>query len=161
MAKNKREARKNLAKKVDTTVPVSIELLGTDKDPCFGKLNDPRHPICQRCGDIEICAIAMGQVNHVKRAIEEGKHAFKDIEEAAIPPGKHKKDIYKRIKEMLKQGKVSRDEIIKDVYGKYMSEIYTQKKIGRMLDFILKKYKKQILTKQNKYSWKKQSAQTA
>jgi hypothetical protein len=88
-------------------VPITLEQLGTDQDPCFGKLYDQSTKECQRCGDCEFCAIAMGQLNHISRAQIESKSAFKDIEEEKIKsnlkPKEARKLVRERIYEMAKQ----------------------------------------------------------
>ena len=52
---------------------------GTDDDPCFGKLNDPKAPECQRCGDFEFCAIVTAENIKRLRVKEESKTKFKDM----------------------------------------------------------------------------------
>lgn len=153
--KKKRVARKVMAPKMDTTVP--IDVIGSKDDPCFGKSNDPRHPTCMRCGDIEICAIAMGQGNHIKRLIEEKSKSFKDIEETKIThPDKaqQKRDILARMKEMIKDGLYEEEEIVQDIYGKYMTNGWKQVRIRKLMRFLKSKYP--ITTRKNKLTWKKQ-----
>lgn len=159
MAKTKRKARKKLAPKVDVTVPVSIDIIGSKDDPCFGKLNDPRHPICMRCGDIEICAIAMSQMTAVKRLALEKKEDFKDIEETKIkPPDRliQKKEIKGRIKEMIKLKAHEKEEVVRDVYGKYATDGWTKKTIGKIFDKVITLNKKHITFTKNKYKWSTQ-----
>jgi hypothetical protein len=156
----KRKARRELVKTTDVTKPVifPLEKIGTDEDPCFGKFNDPRHPICQKCGDIEICAIAMGQLNHIKRLMIEEKSSFKDVEETKIPPMDPQKiriEIKKAIKDLIKRGPIEKDAVVRDVYGKYMSIGITQKKIDILFKKLVDKYQDNIIIKNNKYSWKK------
>lgn len=64
--------------------PFDITKFGTDEDPCFGKLNDPKAPECQRCGDFEFCSIVMAQNLAQKRIKVEKKNEFKDLEKT--PP---------------------------------------------------------------------------
>ena len=70
---NTREPRKDLAKKkLDMSQPFDLSVLGTDDDPCFGKLFDIVHPDCKNCGDIDFCAIkfAANQKRSPKTDIE-------------------------------------------------------------------------------------------
>ena len=141
--RNKRKARKNLIKGADLTKPVilPLEQIGSKDDPCFGRLNDPRHPTCQRCGDIEMCSIAMAQLNNLKRLAIEKEKNFKDIEEAQLvqPDKKEQRvEIKKRIKELLKE-KAPREKIILDIHGKYVINGWTKKKIGILLDKVTNK----------------------
>lgn len=137
MAVKKREPRKDKMKsKPDLNIPIPIELLGSDQDPCFAKLFDPRANECSRCGDSEICAIAMGQKNHILRIKQEQSNSFKDIEEKDITPSRDPKAIRKsvksRIRTMIKMGggnSVKMQNIIDDVYASYNKDGYTQKKI--------------------------------
>jgi hypothetical protein len=139
----KRKARKEMVKKVDITKPVMIPLekIGSDEDPCFGKLNDPRHPTCQKCGDIEFCAIAMGQMNTIKRLAWEEKNPVKDVEEEKLKPEdpiEVKKQVRARIKEMIEL-KSKPEAIILDIHGKYAINGWTKKRITKYLDKILNK----------------------
>lgn len=76
-----RKKRKTKLAKLDITVPITLDLIGSDNDPCFGKLYDGTASECRRCGDSEVCIIAMGQRNAKVRAEIESKQRFKDIEE--------------------------------------------------------------------------------
>lgn len=86
MPRKERMARKKLANKVDLLKPMpqSVFDFGGDKDPCFGKFNDPDAKECRQCGDCEICAIVQGQKNHKLRAATEAENNFKDIEQEKI-----------------------------------------------------------------------------
>lgn len=66
---------------IDKLEPVDVSILGTDEDPCFGKLYDLTTEECQRCGDSEFCAIKMAQTLKLKRSDIESKQRFLDIEE--------------------------------------------------------------------------------
>lgn len=79
-----REPRKDLINTVNLLRPLDMNLIGSDNDPCFGKLYDPKAPECKKCGDFEVCAMVFGQNNHKLRAIEEKKGNFLDMEEEAI-----------------------------------------------------------------------------
>lgn len=84
---SKRKARNKAINKVDTTKPlIGIDLfkLGSENDPCFGKLYDPKDDICRRCGDIEVCAIAYSQNNHKLRKKAETTFTAMDMEEMEI-----------------------------------------------------------------------------
>ena len=59
--------------------PFDMTKFGTDDDPCFGKLNDPKAPECQRCGDFEFCAIVTAENIKRLRVKEESKTKFKDM----------------------------------------------------------------------------------
>ena len=101
MAKDKRESRKKLAKKVDMSkpiMPIDITKFGTDDDPCFGKLHDLTEDACKRCGDSSICSIVMNQDTLKLRANEEKNGRFKDLELAGI-----KKSDPKEIKSYIKK----------------------------------------------------------
>lgn len=65
----------------DILSPVTnIESLGSDKDPCFGKLYDLTTSECKLCGDSELCAICFAQkMNKTRAEIEKESH-FKDLE---------------------------------------------------------------------------------
>lgn len=159
--KPKRKARDTMKEKqIDLNIPVPIELLGSKDDPCFAKLHDPRAQECKRCGDSEICAIAMGQANHMLRLAEHKKKSFKDLEERDIKPADKKvlgKSVRKRIREMLRMGGgnwVEIPEVVNDIFASYGKDGYTKKRIERILIMMEKKSNYIILTK-SKAKWKR------
>jgi len=80
---NKRKPRKEIkSKDVDLLKPIDVLSLGSDDDPCFGKLHDLLASECKSCGDSEFCAIVKAQGLHKERLDIESKQRFKDIEEA-------------------------------------------------------------------------------
>lgn len=80
-----RESRRDLIKQdIDLLKPIDILKLGTDEDPCFGKLHDLKAPECKRCGDSEFCSIIMAQNLHLKRDKLNKSKDFLDLEEAKI-----------------------------------------------------------------------------
>lgn len=77
-------ARKSRAT-IQNTTPVLIEpfditKFGSEEDPCFGKLNDPKAPECKICGDFEFCAIVTAENLKKVRVREESKSQFKDLD---------------------------------------------------------------------------------
>jgi hypothetical protein len=161
MGKIKRKPRTKLIKKMDITKPITLEMLGSSEDPCFGKLHDSREPACQRCGDNEICAIAMGQLNHLKRAEVEANQKFKDLEEKNIKPTVDikviKKSIKKRIREIIKMAStkgIPKDEIIHDIFASYSKDGITKKTISNLIDRVEAK-SDNITLKNNRYTWSK------
>lgn len=79
-----REPRENLIHTVNLLRPLDMNTIGSNDDPCFGKLYDPKAVECKKCGDFEVCAMVFGQNNHKLRAKEEAKNNFLDIEEEKI-----------------------------------------------------------------------------
>jgi hypothetical protein len=77
-------ARKSRATIQNTTSvliePFDITKFGSEEDPCFGKLNDPKAPECKICGDFEFCAIVTAENLKKVRAKEESKSQFKDLD---------------------------------------------------------------------------------
>lgn len=85
MPKSKRKPRKDLTKQdLDILVPLDLDIIGGEDDPCFGKLNDPGNATCRLCGDFEYCAMVMANKNHFKRAKLHEEGSYKDIEEVGI-----------------------------------------------------------------------------
>ena len=158
--KKTRKPRSKIIKtKPDLGIPIPMELLGTDEDPCFGKLFDPRVDECKRCGDSEICAIAMGQKNHLlRKGIEEDK-AFKDLEELEIKPTKDKKEIRrlvkKRIRGMVKMAGgewVDQALVVDDVFASYNKDGYTQIRIRKIIKGMVEK-SNSLISKNHKLKW--------
>lgn len=77
---------KDIPREIDLLKPIDIFKLGTDEDPCFGKLFSLTHPTCRRCGDNELCQAVMAQNLHKTRKEIEDKHAFKDLEQPYEDP---------------------------------------------------------------------------
>lgn len=101
----KRNSRKNIKEDdIDLLVPVDITLLGSDEDPCFGKLHDLKAPECMECGDADFCALVKAQNLHKKRLVIENNQRFKDIEEADQILANTKEKIKKDIEEAKKSG---------------------------------------------------------
>lgn len=90
---SKKEKRKPRTKEVknvtDEFKPLDFSIIGSDNDPCFGKLHSLKADECRRCGDSELCQMAMAMKLHQLRAKEESKGNYLDIEET-------KKDIKNR-----------------------------------------------------------------
>jgi hypothetical protein len=48
--------------------PFDVTKFGSEDDPCFGKLYSLSAIECTNCGDIEFCAVAFAQKQHLARA---------------------------------------------------------------------------------------------
>lgn len=146
MGKVKRRPRRKLIKFMSLEKPITLEQLGTQDDPCFGKHYDPRTAECSRCGDSELCAIALGQLNKASRSKIEKKSRFKDLEELEIQSTKSPKEIRKEIKARVyelvrgagKKG-INKKEVIDDLFRVYMKDSYDQVKLGKILKKIVSK----------------------
>jgi hypothetical protein len=158
MKKVKRKPRNVMAKKVDILAPIDLTKLGTEEDPCFGKYFDPRTPECSRCGDSEICAIKMQQLNHIRRDKLEEKGNFKDLEDVDLKIDRKevRKNVKKRIREMAKMaGKsgVKVDEVINDVHASYFKYGFTKPRVKKILEAMPEKSSNLIINK-NTLQWK-------
>lgn len=148
---------------MDITKPITLESLGTNDDPCFGQHHDPRNGDCQRCGDNEFCALAMGQLTHMKRLEIEKQQKFKDMEEQKILPPVDKKVIRKSIKNRIREAiklagsvGISRDEIIQDIFASYSKDGFKKPTIGKILDRVSSNSDRiEISINTNKYLWKR------
>lgn len=120
----KKEKKSNLPdlSKTDILEPiVNIESLGTDKDPCFGKLYDLTTNECKMCGDSELCAICFAQkMNKTREDIEKESH-FKDLEKLI--------DI-KSVKKYMRM-LIRKDTPRKDILYKSMEKFEITKKDAR------------------------------
>lgn len=118
--KNSREPREK-TQGIDLMEPINITQFGTDDDPCFGKEYNLSTPECKRCGDSELCAIVMGQNNHIKRKTIEDNNRFKDLEIV----NKTNTALEEWVKKKMEEG-LKRSEIItkaKNTYGSSREEI--------------------------------------
>lgn len=121
MAKKERTPRQKTSG-VNLMEPVDITQFGTKDDPCFGKEYNLSTPECKRCGDSELCAIVMGQNNHLKREGIESKNRFKDLE---IAKKEANPALVEWVKIKIDEG-LTRSEIVikaKNTYGATRSEI--------------------------------------
>lgn len=139
-----RKARNKESKKLDLLKPINLMAITPENDPCFGKLHDPQHATCRRCGDSEICSIAKGQLNHSKRAKVEEVSNFMDIEEEGIDNLSLNKKIRKAIKNIVSTNKAIKKTQLKEqvVSGLGISE----EKFEKRLKIILKNSKNITLT---------------
>lgn len=121
--RNKGKTREPREKtKANLMDPIDITIFGTDDDPCFGKEYNLSTPECKRCGDSELCAIVMGQNNHLKRKVIEKDNRFKDLE---IVEKQANPALVEWVKIKKEEG-LSRTEIIKkakNTYGSTRDEI--------------------------------------
>lgn len=142
--KIKRKPRNKMSKTVDILKPITLDMLGTDDDPCFGKYNDPKTPECSRCGDCEICQIVMAQNLMIKRKEVEAAGSFKDLEEKDLKladPVEVKKMVKRRVRELakLKPKGQKIQYIIDDIHSTYVMHGYTKKKIQRVIERMVEK----------------------
>lgn len=77
--------------------PFDVLKLGSDEDPCFSKLWDPRNDICQSCGDIEVCGIAFSQLTRKKEIEIEGSREFLDMRDVQSREKQIRKFVRKRV----------------------------------------------------------------
>jgi len=160
MGTKKRKPRTDLIKKVDLLKPVSIDQLGTANDPCFGKFYDLSTPECKRCGDCEVCAIAMGQKTMMKRLEIEKTQKFKDVEELDIKSKQTKKEILIELKKAIRKhvkdyGKagVKEDIVIQYIYGAFRKDGFRKTRIRKILNKVVTN-SSHITKTQNLIKWK-------
>lgn len=114
-----RVPRTKLSKKIDIMQPITIDMLGNDNDPCFGKHFDGKNTACKRCGDSEICLAAMGQNNHKKRNKVEKEATYLDLEEKDqdIPIERIQEFLEDKLKKGPKKYSVMRSEVNKAFFS--------------------------------------------
>lgn len=100
--------------------------MGTDDDPCFGKLHDLSADECRRCGDSTLCSIVFNQITEAMRKKEEKNGRFKDLElvsndkakqfiKKKLDKGVNSLRITKLIMSKFTMDKASAKELIKSV----------------------------------------------
>lgn len=60
--------------------PISLESIGSDNDPCFGKNYDLTTEECKLCGDSELCCIRFAANQGKTRKQLEKENDYKDLE---------------------------------------------------------------------------------
>lgn len=77
--KNKKSTLPDLSKQ-SILVPIDLESIGTNNDPCFGKAYDLTTKECKICGDSELCCIKFAALMGKTRKELESENAYKDLE---------------------------------------------------------------------------------
>ena len=82
MAKDKKKKKRDLPdiSKVDPLVPLDIDSIGSNGDPCFGKGYDLTTNECKMCGDSELCCIKFAAALGKTRKELEKENDYKDLE---------------------------------------------------------------------------------
>lgn len=114
MAKKKKETLPDLMNQdILNPITTSVDVLGTDKDPCFGKHYDLTTKECKICGDSELCAICFAQsLNKTRAEIEKESH-FKDLENLIDVKG-----VKKYMRSLIRKD-LSRKEILTKSINKF------------------------------------------
>lgn len=107
MGKKKRKPRPK-TEKINLLKPVDFKKIGTDEDPCFGKLYKLSDKACKACGDSELCAVVFSQNMNKERKKIESKNDFKDIK---LKP-RENKSLVNWVKAKKKEG-LKRTQVIK------------------------------------------------
>lgn len=102
-----------IMKKGDILTPIKLSDLGSENDPCFGKLYDLTQDECKMCGDSEICCIKTAEYLGKTRKELEEKHQYKDLDNLVDVVGAKK---YYRT---LKRKNKTKKEIIEAIRTKY------------------------------------------
>ena len=83
MAKEKKTKKKDILPDLQKTPilqPISIDLIGSNGDPCFGKMYDLTTDECKMCGDSELCCIKFAATLGKTRKELEKENDYKDLE---------------------------------------------------------------------------------
>lgn len=82
MAKDKKKKKRDLPdiSKVNPLVPIDIDSIGSNGDPCFGKGYDLTTNECKMCGDSELCCIKFAAALGKTRKELEKENDYKDLE---------------------------------------------------------------------------------
>ena len=129
MAKDKKKKKRDLPdiSKVDPLVPLDIDSIGSNGDPCFGKGYDLTTNECKMCGDSELCCIKFAAALGKTRKELEKENDYKDLETLVdIPAVKktiralnRKGEDRKTIRQKLQAKYHLSESEAKDLYKKY------------------------------------------
>jgi hypothetical protein len=138
MGKIKRKARSTQKKKgLSLLKPITMEMMGTEEDPCFGKHLDPRTPECSRCGDSEICAVMMHHNNALLKAKAEKDNKFMDLEgDKLADPKEVKKKVKLRIRELIKIKDQPIEKVVDDVHNIYVMHGWSKPRIKKFINYL-------------------------
>ena len=129
MVKDKKKKKRDLPdiSKVDPLVPIDIDSIGSNGDPCFGKGYDLTTNECKMCGDSELCCIKFAAALGKTRKELEKENDYKDLETLVdIPAVKktiralnRKGEDRKTIRQKLQAKYHLSESEAKDLYKKY------------------------------------------
>ena len=129
MDKDKKKKKRDLPdiSKVDPLVPIDIDSIGSNGDPCFGKGYDLTTNECKMCGDSELCCIKFAAALGKTRKELEKENDYKDLETLVdIPAVKktiralnRKGEDRKTIRQKLQAKYHLSESEAKDLYKKY------------------------------------------
>jgi len=129
MAKDKKKKKRDLPdiSKADPLVPIDIDSIGTNGDPCFGKGYDLTTNECKMCGDSELCCIKFAAALGKTRKELEKENDYKDLETLVDIPAvkktirnlKRKGEDRKTIRQKLQAKYHLSESEAKDLYRKY------------------------------------------
>lgn len=129
MAKDKKKKKRDLPdiSKVDPIVPIDIDSIGSNGDPCFGKGYDLTTNECKMCGDSELCCIKFAAALGKTRKELEKENDYKDLETLVDIPAvkktiralKRKGEDRKTIRQKLQAKYHLSESEAKDLYKKY------------------------------------------
>lgn len=100
-------------KKGDILSPIKLSELGSDNDPCFGKLYDLTTSECKMCGDSELCSIKTAEFLGKTRKELEQANQYKDLDNLV-----DKKGAKKYFRQLKRKG-TEKKEIIHKMSAKY------------------------------------------
>lgn len=129
MAKDKKKKKRDLPdiSKADSLVPIDIESIGSNGDPCFGKGYDLTTNECKMCGDSELCCIKFAAALGKTRKELEKENDYKDLETLVDIPAvkktiralKRKGEDRKTIRQKLQAKYHLSESEAKELYRKY------------------------------------------
>lgn len=129
MAKDKKKKKRDLPdiSKADPLVPIDIDSIGSNGDPCFGKGYDLTTNECKMCGDSELCCIKFAAALGKTRKELEKENNYKDLETLVDIPAvkktirnlKRKGEDRKTIRQKLQAKYHLSESEAKDLYRKY------------------------------------------
>ena len=129
MAKDKKKKKRDLPdiSKVDPLVPLDIDSIGSNGDPCFGKGYDLTTNECKMCGDSELCCIKFAAALGKTRKELEKENDDKDLETLVDIPAvtttiralNRKGEDRKTIRQKLQAKYHLSESEAKDLYKKY------------------------------------------
>ncbi len=129
MAKDKKKKKRDLPdiSKADPLVPIDIDSIGSNGDPCFGKGYDLTTNECKMCGDSELCCIKFAAALGKTRKELEKENDYKDLETLVDIPAvkktiralKRKGEDRKTIRQKLQAKYHLSESEAKELYRKY------------------------------------------
>lgn len=113
MKLKKPKKKESAISKYEPFKPLKVTDIGTDRDPCFGKIYNLASKECKMCGDSELCCVVFAQKQNTTRDKLNEEKNYKDLQTLIDIKG-----VKKFMRGKIRKGE-SRKEILESTMKKF------------------------------------------